>query len=94
MRRHPFFISVTLNANADFVQKGPAAVSSARTGRVFAETCRATTSDNPLSLIYKWKAIRDIHSLYTQDFMAIYLPGHEAVEGTYLVAYCRLKLER
>jgi hypothetical protein len=32
--------------------------------------------------------------VYTRDFTAIHLSGHEPVEGTYPVAYCRLKIER
>ena len=55
---------------------------------------RMMASEEPLSLADYRLAIRDMHSLITQDFTVLYLPGHEPAEGTCPVACYRQDLER
>jgi len=55
---------------------------------------RMMASEEPLSLADHRLAIRDMHSLITQDFTVLYLPGHEPAEGACPVACCRQDLQR
>jgi len=55
---------------------------------------RMMDSEEPLSLVDHWQAIRDMQSLITQDFTVLYLPGHEPVKDACPVSCCRLDLER
>lgn len=51
-------------------------------------------SDEPLSPGAMWDAMRDLHSLCSRDLSVLYLPGHEPLDGSCPIRYCRLKLER